>query len=156
MTKKKNIALEELLVYALLLDVGYSTDYDEYLNTLFLEMPDNELLLELQWCSSDTHETIIMIREFCYGCDVNYDVFGRFLFSKLEKIYRQDSIDIKTFGKKSYEIWTQLPEAIDLEEPFGILNYAADPLSWGDEEQTRKLYEKVFRFYDNTPKELNL
>lgn len=32
-------------------------------------------------------------------------------------------------------------------EPFHTLSYDDNPLSWGDEEQTRKIYEDFFDFH---------
>ena len=142
----------ELLVYALLLDVGLvsCSEYSEYLDALFIKMPDNDLLLELEWCSSDMQKTVSTIRYNCYEYDVDYDAFGRFLFLKLEEIYRQNKMDIKNFGEKTYKIWLSFPEAIHCTEPFWTLNFSGDSLSWGDEKRTRELYEKTFRFYKNT------
>lgn len=142
---------EELLVYALLLDIGITSDseYSEYLDALFMKMPDNYLLLELEWHFSDIQKSISIIRNHCNERCIDYDVFGRFLFLKLEQLYFQNRMDIQTFGAKSYAIWQQLPPAIDQTEPFWTLSYADDPLSWGDEKQTRELYEKAFGFYNN-------
>jgi len=142
---------EELLVYALLFSVGFpvGSDYAEHLNTLFLETPDNEMLLELQWCSSDTSKTISIIRHHLYGHIIDYDVFGRFMFAKLENIYRQEIMSIDSFSQSTYAIWAQLPDSIHYEEPFYVLNHAGDALSWGDEIQTREIFEETFRFYDN-------
>lgn len=36
---------------------------------------------------------------------------------------------------------------LDEEQPFWTLSYADDPLSWGDEEQSKALYEEAFDFY---------
>ena len=140
---------EELLAFALLLDVGIASlsEYHEYLDEHFLKTPDNDLLMELEWHSSDMRESISIIRNYCYGDGIDYDVFGRFLFSKLEEIYRQTRMSIQDFGKKSYAIWQQFPETIQQVEPFWTLCYADDPLSWCDEKQSRELYEKAFRFF---------
>lgn len=35
-----------------------------------------------------------------------------------------------------------------MEEPFHILSYADDCLSYGDEKQCRELYESMFAFYE--------
>lgn len=142
---------ENLLVYATLLEAGFSVrkNYRDYLDTMFSILPDNDLLLELQWCTADIQKTISTIREYYASHCINYDVFGRELFSKLEKIYEQDDMDIQTFGEKTYRIWQQLSSSIHLEEPFFTLCYADDPLSWGDEKQARNFYEKAFRFYSN-------
>lgn len=46
-----------------------------------------------------------------------------------------------------YRLWEELPQEVQMKEPFWALNYADDPLSWGDEEQTRELYEKMMNYY---------
>ena len=143
---------EKLLAYAFLLDVGIvsSSDYSKYLDSAFIETPDNDLLLELEWCVSDMQKSISIIRQRGYEHSIDYDVFGRVLFSKLEEAYFQNGIDIEVFGAKSYAIWQQLPAEIHQLEPFWTLCYADDPHSWGDEKQTREIYERAFRFYNNT------
>lgn len=40
-----------------------------------------------------------------------------------------------------------LPQETGQKEPFKALCYADDCLSWGDEKQTRELYEKAFQYY---------
>lgn len=51
-----------------------------------------------------------------------------------------------------YLLWESLPGCVQDEEPFSILTYADEPLSWGDEQQSREIYEKVFGYYDRMPK----
>ena len=140
---------EELLVYALLLDVGIISklEYGKFLDALFLEKPEDDLLLELEWNFSDIQKSISAIYYHFYDCSIDYDAFGRFLFSKLEEIYYENRMDIQTFGAKSYAIWKHLPDTIHQQEPFWTLCYADDPLSWSDEKQTRKLYENAFHYY---------
>ena len=65
------------------------------------------------------------------------------------KIYNSKKINIKEFGIQSYEVWKLLPNEIMQKEPFWTLEYADDCISWGDEEQTRKLYEKAFEYYSD-------
>ena len=59
-----------------------------------------------------------------------------------------DSTELKQFAEKMYMLWESLPGNIQEEAPFFILSYADDPLSWGDEEQTRKLYEDMLAYYN--------
>lgn len=47
-----------------------------------------------------------------------------------------------------YSLWQNLPEQISYVEPFYILSYADDPLSWGDEKQARELYENAIGYYN--------
>lgn len=58
-------------------------------------------------------------------------------------------MEIHSFAEKAYVAWNMLPKSIDQTEPFWTLSYADDPLSWGDEKQTREIYEKMFRYYEN-------
>lgn len=57
--------------------------------------------------------------------------------------------DIKQFANKMYSLWKNLPDKLQDEQPFFQLSYADDPLSWGDEKQTRSIYEKMFHYYEN-------
>ncbi|NFS12535.1 hypothetical protein FDE77_15025 [Clostridium botulinum] len=117
---------EILLLYSILLYVGLMSDaeYKEYLDALFLKNPDNDLLLELEWKTSDIEGTIKIIFYYCLENNVDYGVFGYFLI-----------------------IWRVLPSEIEDKEPFFTLCYADDPLSWGDEDQTREIYQKMFQYY---------
>jgi hypothetical protein len=141
--------VEILLSYAILLYVGLVSDaeYKENLDLHFLEHLDNALLLELEWRTKDIEGSIKLIFDYCLENNVDYDTFGRFLINKLEEIYYQDGMDIRFFGSKMYSIWRVLPSEIENKEPFWTLCYADDPLSWGDERQTRELYQKMFQYY---------
>ena len=66
----------------------------------------------------------------------------------LKSQYLIHEADIHSFAKKAYNIWQLLPSDIASVEPFHILSYADDPLSWGDERQCRELYEEAFDFYE--------
>lgn len=85
--------MEELLVYAIMLseELISENEYNKRLDELFLNDPENDDLLYLEWES--------------------------------------------------------LPGSIQNIEPFWALSYADDPLSWGDEEQTRKIYEHMLNNY---------
>jgi len=112
-----------------------------------LQNADNDLLLELQWCATDPIKTFDVIWEYTKEVEIDYDMFGRFLLEELKAIYNQ--MDINYFGTKAYSVWRSLPESIAQIEPFWTLNYADDPLSWGDEKQSRELYESMFKYYES-------
>ena len=78
---------------------------------------------------------------------LDIDKFSRKLMSKLKGIYIDEN-NLAEFGKRMYQLWQYLPKEISEEEPFYILSYADDPLSWGDEKQCRELYEKAIYYYD--------
>ena len=141
--------IEKLLSYAILLYVGLMSDaeYKENLDAHFLKHPDNDLLLELECKTLDIQGTIKIIFDYCLENNVDFDAFGCFMISKLEEIYYQDDMDIWLFGLKMYSIWKVLPSEIQSKEPFWTLCYADDPLSWGDERQTRELYQNMFHYY---------
>ena len=142
--------IEILLSCATLLSAGFMSvkDYNNILDKLFLEMPDDALLLDLEYVSSDVNKTISIIQYYCAEHAVDYGVFGRYLMNGLKKAYYDYGLDIKDYATKVYALWRTLPSTIDSNEPFLTMSYADDPLSWGDEKQTRELYEKMFHFYD--------
>ena len=142
--------VEQLLSCATLLSVGLisANEYNNILDKLFLEMPEDPLLLDLEFVSSDINKTVSIIQRYCAEHPVNYDVFGRYIISRLRQAYYNYGIDIIGFTLKAYALWGALPSAIAFNEPFRTLSYADDPLSWGDDKQTRELYEEMFCFYD--------
>jgi hypothetical protein len=141
--------IERLLSYAILLKYELITldNYNMHLDEIFLQYPDDDLLLELQWCSTDSKKTIDAIWEYSRDVEIVFDIFGRFLLGELKVIYKE--MDINSFGAKAYSVWNLLPESINQTEPFWTLSYADDPLSWGDVKQTRELYEKMFKYYES-------
>ena len=139
--------MEELLVFAILLYQEMVTidEYDRRLNELFLDDPENDDLLYLEW-ETDIKKAIVYIRTHIDYNTLNCEQFGRILVSKLKVIYEQCS-DIRNFAGQMYCLWESLPGNIQDREPFFTLCYADDPLSWGDEEQTRKIYENMLNYY---------
>lgn len=140
--------MEELLVYAFLLGEGLEVEeeYQIRLDNLFVNNPTDDDLLELEYLSSDLKESVIYIRTHFDYENFNQDVFGRALMQELKKCY--ENTELKIFARKMYLLWKNLPDNIQHVEPFFILCYADDPLSWGDEKQTRELYEKMLNYYD--------
>lgn len=140
---------EILMACAVLLQAGLMArqEYQAVLDTLFMEY-DSAELLELEWASSDTRKALALMRRYNESHPFDDRVFGRFLMEKLRAAYLDGGVDIQEFGRKGYAVWQLLPETVRQTEPFQILCYADDPLSWQDEPQARALYEKMFRYYD--------
>ena len=142
--------MEELLAYAILLyeDIVTEEEYQERLDALFLEHPDDRILLDLE-CETDIQEAVIYIRtQLDYGyIGLHPETFGRTLMKKLKDYYDRCT-DLRQFGSKMYSVWESLPGRFYNQEPFWTLSYADDPLSWGDEEQTRSLYETMLSYYE--------
>ena len=144
--------MERLICKALLWKFGLTdgSDYSRTLDEIFLSDVNNDLLLELESCSSYDYDTAfdILQRFWKYECkNFSVDIFGRCLTEDLKTVYESNDFPIEDFGRKCYSIWQQLPNELNTMEPFHTLCYADDPLSWGDEEQARKIYEEFFEFY---------
>lgn len=143
--------MEKLYAEFLLWFHGFNAGekYEALLNGYFLNDPNNDILLELEECSSnmlDTHGRFA--RYWTYECpSLSPSIFGKQLFSGLKSVYDANSFCIEEFSRRCYLLWESIPPEIDKMEPFWTLNYAGDCLSWGDEAQTRMLYEKWFAFY---------
>lgn len=139
--------MEELLVYAILLyeELITENEYSKRLDELFLSNPENNDLLYLEW-ETDIKKAIIYVRTHIDYKSLDLERFGRILMSKLKVIYVNCS-DIKCFASRMYSLWESLPRSIQNLEPFWTLSYADDPLSWGDEDQTRNIYEHMLSYY---------
>lgn len=141
--------MEELLVYAILLyeELITEDEYNKRLDELFLSTPEDDELLYLEW-ETDMKKAIIYVRTHIDYNNLDLEQFGRILMSKLKTAY-VNCLDIKCFAGRMYNLWESLPGNIQNIEPFWTLCYADDPLSWGDEEQTRNIYEHMLNYYND-------
>ena len=137
------------MVYAILLyeELVTEDEYNKRRDELFLSTPEDDDLLYLEW-ETDIQKVIIYIRTRIDYNNLDLERFRRILMSKLKAVYVKCS-DIKHFAGHSHSLWESLPGNIQNIEPFWALNYADDPLSWGDEEQTRNIYEHMLNYYEN-------
>lgn len=144
------VIMEELLVYVILVYNGLATEneYNKKLDELFLNTPENDDLLHLEW-ETDISKAIVYVRTHIDYRNLDLERFGRILMSKLKAVYKNCS-DIKYFADRMYGLWENLPGSIQDREPFWTLSYADDPLSWGDEKQTRNIYEHMLCYYDGS------
>lgn len=141
---------EELLTLAILSEVGLidSSCYLEKLDSYFLNAPKNTTLLELEFLYKDINGAIYTLLPLKLTNQIDYHHFGKILFQEIEKIYLNNNFTINDFGQKMYLIWNLfIPHPLSEEEPFWTLSYADECLSYGDEKQTRELYEKAFQYY---------
>ena len=124
-------------------------DYNQTLDEMFLFNSNNDILFELECCSSDRDATLDTLQRFwIYECDTfSVKTFGTCLLEDLKTIYFSNIFPIENFAKMCYSLWHHLPSELKTIEPFHTLSYADDPLSWDDEAQTRKIYEELFEFY---------
>lgn len=115
-------------------------DYVAELDRLFPENPEDDLLLKLEELDND--RTAAWARLGWLADRLNIDVF--------EKVYRENRFPLAEFGSRCYELWRALPYhpyQYEHIKPFSTLTYADDPLSYGDEGQSRDLYEAAFDYY---------
>lgn len=142
--------MEELFAYAVLMCCGFDLEeeYGSTLDELFLNDPTNSDYLELEILSSNEKESLIYIFSHTDSKLFDREKFGKSFIELLRKYY--DSIDdLEKFDRRCRDLWNYLPYELRMEEPFFMLNYAGEPLSWGDFEQAKKLYEIVFNYYRN-------
>ena len=141
--------MEEILVYLILLyeELVTENDYHKRLDELFLDNPEDDDLLYLEW-ETDIRKAVIYIKTHIDYNNLDYERFGRALMSKLKEIYKNHS-DIRKFASRMFSLWESLPGNIQNTEPFWILSYADEPLSWGDEDQTRDIYEHMLNYYND-------
>ena len=139
--------MDELYAYALLCIAGhdFQGDYERVLDRLFLEDPDNEVLLDLMGRPKKDAllHTVSLMMNLAQS-DGNH--FGRSMMSALKPIYASEGT--KDFAKLAHELWSLLPGHLADEEPFLTLLYADECLHFGDERQCRELYEKALHYYD--------
>ena len=135
------------MIYAILLyeELATENEYNKRLDELFLSTPENDDLfndlLYLEW-ETDIKKAIIYVRTHIgQRC-----LFGKVLMRKLKEIY-ENHLDIREFASRMFHLWEGLPGNLQNIEPFWTLSYADDPLSWGDEEQTRNIYERMLSYY---------
>ena len=141
--------MEELLAYAYLLCEGFDLEeeYEEKLYELFLkDTTHSEDLLTLEGLCGKMKESTIYIRTHINYSSLDREKFGKTLMTLLKHFYQ--SMDIEQFGQRIYSVWEGMAGNLQEEEPFSVMCYADDPLSWGDEKQTRELYEKMLNYYD--------
>ena len=138
---------EELLVFALLLceEMVPEDEYQKRLDERFMNHPENDDLLYLEW-ETDRERAVMYIRTHIDYSALDCERFGRILMEKI-KVYYETHSDINCTACRMYSLWESLPGNIQDKEPFFALSYADDPLSWGDEEQTRNILENMVNYY---------
>lgn len=140
--------MNELLAYAILLceDIVSDEIFSDRLDSVFLENPNDGYLLELECVGNAEKAAASVIARFDYS-RLNSVQFGGTMMKELKEYCRLCGVT-ERFGQKMYSLWESLPGCIQDEEPFHVFTYADDPLSWGDERQSREIYEKAFGYYD--------
>ena len=138
--------MEELFVYAILCSIGYdfNSEYNRTLDKLFLEDQMNNDYLELE--GMPQKDGILHTLSMTNTYSLKQNLFGKRLMKELRNIYEQSQLN--DFARNMSALYKLLPVSMKCEEPFCVLNYADDCLSYGDEEQCRKLYESAMSYYE--------
>lgn len=115
--------------------------YSDTLDRLFLDNPENKVLLSLEEMSlkeSVLHTVSIMNER-------EYDTahFEKLFMKALQQVYKDTDFDI--FKRRVYSLCIHFLDDITDKEPFFTLHYAdaAD-----DERQCRQLYEEAMHYFD--------
>lgn len=130
--------------------LGTKEDYYTELDRLFLLSPEDDFLLELEDLGGDCAAAWRRIASTAQT-EMDIDKLGKELFAALEKVYNENKFALKEFGARCYKMWNLFPAGFRNDDPFFVLCYADDPLSWGDEKQTREIYQKAFDYYKEKP-----
>lgn len=149
--------MEKLTALLLLFLSGFGSaePYFAELDRLFLESPDDSFLFELEDCLKDLREHWARVSE-CFAANIGgYDIknFGRELSGGVQEFFDENvstgKITLRKFGRMGYQLWLLLSDLnIDVHsDPYVVLCYADEPLDYGDEKQSLKLYRYFFDFY---------
>ena len=142
--KLEEISVSIFLVYEKIITVE---EYETQLHTLFLENPENDILLNLEW-QTDIEQSITYIKESIDFTTLDIVLFGKCFMEKITEFYKEEHTNFKNFAIRMYDLWKSLPESIQHQQPFVSLSYGDDPLSWGDEAQCRNIYENMMNYYN--------
>ncbi len=140
--------MERLAVLYCLWAFGLSgkEDYLAELDRLFLENPEDDLLLELEDLGGNTKAARMRLLWDIETRITYVDKFGAELFAALEKVYNENRFTPEDFGEMCYDLWSVLPESFANKYPFLYLCCAIDEPIFG-EEHTRGWYREVFDYY---------
>lgn len=140
--------MESIFAYALLWKCSFIMQevYSSILDKAFIADPDSSLLLTLEERSTDSGKTYEIIFNLLHN-NISWpdiDKVGNEIRSYIGKIYRSNMLPIEVFGQRCYELWNILPEALRPKEPFCVLYYADDYISFENAKRAKQIYDKAF------------
>lgn len=140
--------MESICAYAILWKCGFITqeEYGSFLDEAFIADPDSSLLLLLEERSTDSDKTYEIIDNLLHDNAFwpDLDKVGDKIRGYIGGIYKSDSLTVEEFGHRCYELWNALPDELRQKEPFFILQYADDYISFGEYETARQRYANAF------------
>ena len=140
---------EELLSLVLLYRAGFDTAelFEESLNRIFLENPENKDLLELE-CMSFRDAVIYLCKNFDYST-LNEETLSRALIRFLNLLRPEQNTE--TFALRLGELWEVLPfHTTRKDSPFYMIYYFEDMLAAGKTDLLRTCIEDLLTFYDES------
>ena len=130
--------------------IGFN-DYEKWLHNVFLADIENEndLLLELESATNSIEKTLRILNEYLYDklSSLDFRLVGEMITLQVETVYASNHFTVEELSHKLYELWCLLPSKMSEQEPFHMMTYIDDPLSWGDKQQTIKLLEQFINYY---------
>ena len=144
--------MEKLIALALLYFSGFDVwdDFSAQADKLFLSEPDNEDLIYIEFAADKKDAVIhaVSLIETDTG-DLQIDTydFGKELMALLETEFNKNELSLSAFSHRTMEIWGCFPWDIAYKEPFISLDYAGDPLGYGNEKLCKEIFQKAFDFY---------
>lgn len=146
--------MEKLAVLCCLWAFGFGEreDYSAELDRLFLLLPEDDFLPELEDLGGDSYAAWVRISPLVES-SLNADEFGKELLAALEKIYNENRLSPLEFGERRLHMLYNLPRKISDNEPFHSLFFADIPYDkyYYDEKQTREIYQNAFDYYKEKP-----
>ena len=142
---------EHLLASLLLEASGFhlENNYEETLNQYFVQNPEDEFLLELEYFSSDLEKSLNMLkRNFAYYPN-KYDghKFASIICKQLEEIY--ENTTLKEFVPCAYRLWQILPMDRRGKAPLSDLCYFTKSPAKKDLVRADATYREMFRYYSD-------
>lgn len=151
---------ETLFFYMITLSAGFINmeEYNQWLNENFLNSEilsfsetENDLLLELEFCSSDKNKTIDMLHSYLYSKinKLNYKILGKKLLDKLKEKYNENPENLEEWTHKLYDVWRILPREMSEQEPFYTMSYIDDIYSYAERNECLKKIHWLLNYYNN-------
>lgn len=139
---------EHLLAAVLLEKAGFQLEnnYESTLNLYFLQNPENEFLLELEYISSDLEKTLSALRKDSAWNRKKYNrkKFASIVCNELQQIY--EDTPLREFVPCAYQLWKMLP-VCQYEPPLSDLSYFSKPPVKKNIAQADATYQEMFRYY---------
>ena len=118
--------------------------FEDTLNQYFLEDPEDELLLELEFISADLNKALgVLNKGIAYSPKYDGAKCTAMLCKRLEELYHNTSLE--EFAPCASRLWQKLPGGA----PLSDLGYADSAFAKKDMERADAIYREMFRYYSD-------